>query len=735
MRPGFVSNRPPWYRNKPRPPITTSVNGSRRPLPHYQPMPQQLPVRPTEPEPVQPEDSKQQQPPVHHHETESAGDTMDIVPPTDTTYDSEFSNEDTNAQYIEVSDQDSGAGGEIDDELQPPPEPSSSPAPATLPTAPSKEHPPKKKHKPKPSGEKKKQPQAEHAGYTTIIETSSVVNTVMGISSSYVPMSMDSGHDLDPSTEEVIFMTANRTPGLDGSTSSSSSSSSSIQTMPLSDLLATDVIVPTSKSPKTTTSTTTTSTTTSTTSTTSSTTTTTTTTTTEKALTANAPTSAPAAPYHPRPGIVLDDPEFKPGGRPRPAQRPAAPQQPIQPTRQHLPPGYGEIFDVTLSAIQGPGTKGSGSQQTINIKPYGTYGAAGGGGGAHQADIIVSASGDEGFVSIDGKRTYINLFADIKSKSPQLDSAMSMTPYSDEFMEAKVNNIYRGDPNLGGNGVYVNMTLKLDESVETLRPNLRSDVQKHLLGVLHRRNNNIGNSVLYVSSPEGAVSALHDLDECHSPELNDCHASATCTNSWGSFHCVCEAGLRDPWADQPQRAGRECQSCPDAYCNNRGICSYNDEGAQSCACDSSHYGAQCEIDGEVLGVAIGASVAAVIIIVLTLVCLIMWSRRWQREQKNAMGSPVFGYMNTAPLKSAGLPQAGYQVTLEDRMRWAQIADVMAQTNHYGAEPIGPTRPSSAMFAYPNIGAIGMGTIGGMSMQSTMQMHPSASMAPPVPLPR
>jgi len=76
-------------------------------------------------------------------------------------------------------------------------------------------------------------------------------------------------------------------------------------------------------------------------------------------------------------------------------------------------------------------------------------------------------------------------------------------------------------------------------------------------------------------------------------------------------------------------------------------------------------------------------VAAIIIIVLTLVCLIMWSRRWQREQKNAMGSPVFGYMNTAPLKSAGLPQAGYQVTLEDRMRWAQIADVMAQTNHYG----------------------------------------------------
>ncbi|XP_062131627.1 uncharacterized protein LOC133842522 isoform X2 [Drosophila sulfurigaster albostrigata] len=902
VRPGFVSNRPPWYRNKPRPPITTSVNGSRRPLPQYQPQPapQLPPQRAPEQTPAQSEDVKQPE----QQAPETAGDALDAVQPTDTTYDSEFSNEDANAQYIEVSDQDTEGGGEVEDELQPPPEPA--------PTA-----PPKKKNK-----HEKKKPQAEsHVGYTTIVETSSEVNTVMNMPSSYVAMPMESiSHELDPSTEEVIFMTANRTPGLEATPSTTTASTtSSILTLPLSELPDVAAIAPTSNLPMITSTTSTSSTTTTTTTTTSSTTSTTTSSTTSTTSTEKAPTtpnpSAPPASYHPRPGIVLDDPEFKPGGRPRPAQRPPPPQQPIQPTRQHLPPGYGEIFDVTLSAIQGPGPKGSGSQQTINIKPYGSYGA--GAGGAAQADIIVSASGDEGFVSIDGKRTYINLFGDptdppagattpatrlpqlpgqaaagngignggssgssggtapnhgvtqsssgyvvpeteVVELQPQsggnqaqskpataattnagptrphyrqrptqppvridtcivgddstcdqaqhercktdngvsschcrpgysrrkhrepcrrvisfhlgmrvdriyehrivwdnklmdrnsepygqlsyesvraLDSAMSMTPYSDEFMEAKVNNIYRGDPNLGGSGVYVNLTLKLDESVETLRPNLRSDVQKHLLGVLHRRNNNIGNSVLYVSSPEGAVSALHDLDECQSPELNDCHASATCSNSWGTFHCACEAGLRDPWADQPQRAGRECQSCPDAYCNNRGTCSYNDEGTQTCACDSSHYGAQCEIDGEVLGVAIGASVAAVIIIVLTLVCLIMWSRRWQREQKNAMGSPVFGYMNTAPLKSAGLPQAGYQVTLEDRMRWAQIADVMAQTNHYGAEPIGPTRPSSAMFAYPNLGAIGMGTIGGMSLQSTMQMHPSASLAPPVPLPR
>lgn len=176
---------------------------------------------------------------------------------------------------------------------------------------------------------------------------------------------------------------------------------------------------------------------------------------------------------------------------------------------------------------------------------------------------------------------------------------------------------------------------------------------------------------------------IEDVDECSAADLNDCHPAASCSNVWGSFRCECPAGLRDPWSDQPQRAGRECHSCPVAYCNNRGTCAY-ENGNQVCSCDGNYYGAQCEIDGEVLGVAIGASVTAVIIIVLTLICLVMWSRRWQREQKNVMGSPVFGYMaGGAQVKTPGVGPAPYQVTLEDRMRWAQIADVMAQSNHYG----------------------------------------------------
>lgn len=172
----------------------------------------------------------------------------------------------------------------------------------------------------------------------------------------------------------------------------------------------------------------------------------------------------------------------------------------------------------------------------------------------------------------------------------------------------------------------------------------------------------------------------------------------------------------------------------------------------SCRCSGSYYGNQCELDGEVLGVAIGASVAAVIIIGATLVCLVMWSRRWSREQKAAIGSPVFGYMasasNTVKAPVVGGPP--YQLTLEDRVRWAQIADAMAQSNHYAVSPrlsasllfssrhpffrpvsffqpepvTGPTRPSSAVFGYPTL-----------SLAGTLPSRPIHGTLPPIPMPR
>lgn len=63
----------------------------------------------------------------------------------------------------------------------------------------------------------------------------------------------------------------------------------------------------------------------------------------------------PYYPYRPRPGIVLDDTEYKPGGIHR------------QPIVTRPPIGQlGDIFDITVSAIQGPGGSSSAGQG----KPY-----------------------------------------------------------------------------------------------------------------------------------------------------------------------------------------------------------------------------------------------------------------------------------------------------------------------------------------------------------------------------
>ncbi|XP_054280542.1 uncharacterized protein LOC128998442 [Macrosteles quadrilineatus] len=525
--------------------------------------------------------------------------------------------------------------------------------------------------------------------------------------------------------------------------------------------------------------------------------------------------------YYPRPGIVLDDPEYKPGG----AYRPIVTAPPKKASSS-------DIFDVTVSAIQGPGSTHTGQPF---VYPVDIEGVQVGGVGSGEVSVITTAEAGQHFVSIDGKRTYINLFntesspsvsptavnkqpitkqtgtytaAQIPSvkrptyprrpaqppvridtcivgddstcdkaqnercrtevgvsschcrpgysrrkhrepcirvvsivmslrvdrmydqrlswserlndkESPEylqleyessnaIDSAMQMTPFSDEFLGCRVNDMYTL-PSSSGNlsPVFVNLTLQLEESAETLRPAVKKDIQRHLLGVIHRRSNNIGSSSLWVDSPAGSVSQLQDLDECQHPELHDCHQVATCSNTFGSYQCVCPDGYRDPWVDNSHHSGRECQTCPTEYCNHRGECRYHND-QPVCKCAGSYYGAQCEIDGEVLGVAIGASIAAVVIIVSTLVCLCMWSRRWNREQKVAagMGSPVFGYMTTAArnntIKSPAIGASPYQVSLEDRLRWAQIADVMAQaTNHYAPEPGGgmPTRPSSTIFGY------------------------------------
>ncbi|CAD1469285.1 unnamed protein product, partial [Heterotrigona itama] len=404
--------------------------------------------------------------------------------------------------------------------------------------------------------------------------------------------------------------------------------------------------------------------------------------------------------YRPRPGIVLDDTLDYTGTQGLATQRPYAPPR-------HPP--LGDIFDVTVSAIQGPSGANSGEGVRVPVN------------GGNADVILTSAVEGQGFVSIDGKRTYMNLFENSDRTSthvqqqPQptrtqppaivgtgfavaqpdpptatprpngsirrptfhrrptqppvridtcivgdtstcdisqheacatvqgvsachckpgyarlqhslpckkiisivvsirvdkiydrkvvwdrgftdrdsepyqtlayeanraIESAMSMTPFSDEYMGSFINGVYQGDVSQGQGGVFVNATLKLTYEPRTIRSSLAGELQRHLLGVIHRRSNNIGNSALYVDSPPGSISNLQDLDECASSELNDCHSSAVCTNNWGGFTCTCNPGLKDPHKDDANESGRTCISCPSTYCNNRGSCSYQGDHMQ-----------------------------------------------------------------------------------------------------------------------------------------------------------
>lgn len=87
-----------------------------------------------------------------------------------------------------------------------------------------------------------------------------------------------------------------------------------------------------------------------------------------------------------------------------------------------------------------------------------------------------------------------------------------MTPFSDDFINSRINSIYVAK-NLENNepAVYVNLTLQLEENLDTTRPAVKQDIQRHLLRVIQRRNNNVGNSAVWVNTPPGSVLALQGM--------------------------------------------------------------------------------------------------------------------------------------------------------------------------------------------------------------------------------
>lgn len=383
-RPSFISqppqSRPPWQRPRPRPPIQTI--GNRRPI--LTPPPYKFGTRPTSTEQALLEEEA-------FFTTSNSNDSVEIERPSNTTLSYEVTEPLEHEQTILDGNQ----------------------------TNPTKDELSKKKDKfkkPNPSTslnlkvDAAKSQSSNSMIMKTIIQTTSEINTAQYIPiptettsailspSSLVPSIPPSSSApviessvVEPSddiysykiaSEETIMKSTIQTPPLSSIKSTTLTTTENYSKLPVLEPIRSSVVAS------------------------------------HSATTTTQPAVGPPAPpsFHPRPGIVLDDPEFKPGNHDRPKVKPTRTMQTHQvPQPTHsagLPPGYGEIFDVTLSAIQGPGS-GKEEVHTINIKPY----------GVGPGDIIVSASGDDSFVSIDGKRTYINLFGEATAAPNQLEFA------------------------------------------------------------------------------------------------------------------------------------------------------------------------------------------------------------------------------------------------------------------------------------------------------------------------
>ncbi|CAG7832829.1 unnamed protein product [Allacma fusca] len=266
-----------------------------------------------------------------------------------------------------------------------------------------------------------------------------------------------------------------------------------------------------------------------------------------------------------------------------------------------------------------------------------------------------------------------------------MDTALVDTNLHPNYVGAKLDAI-----GFDGRHAVVNSTVLIQENPKMNANQIKRELQRQLVQSITRNRNNFGKSQLWVEGPISAVAAITDVNECENPDLNDCDEKAKCVNTFGSFECKCEPGYGDHHEKDKRLSGRKCETCSGkSYCNGRGECSI-EKGQRVCKCSGNFYGSQCDIDGEVLAVAIGASVSAVVIIGLTLACLCMWSRRWKREEQKAavisrtlfggMASQALSYLSKNTMNSSNPYQQ--HVTMDDRLRWAQVADTNLNGNIY-----------------------------------------------------
>ncbi len=199
-----------------------------------------------------------------------------------------------------------------------------------------------------------------------------------------------------------------------------------------------------------------------------------------------------------------------------------------------------------------------------------------------------------------------------------INSLFSQSKLTRVFLGSKVNRFY----SVAGKTI-VNATINLELNNATVTPTIKRYVQQELSRVIAIRNNNIGESQLWVEGSLNAIPRVEDLNECSNNDLNDCSKNAKCINDFGTFKCECEAGYEDKFSHDKLKSGRFCSACSPQYCSNRGEC-FVVKGQRECKCKGNFIGSKCDIDAEVLGVALGGSVAALIIIIITFLCLYMW---------------------------------------------------------------------------------------------------------------